>query len=311
MPGSTLARFRGSLVPSVTPFRDGRLDEAALAAHLEWLIAEGSHGLVVCGTTGEPNSLSHAERQRVYEIGVEVARGRVPVLAGTGTNELRETLDLCACAERLGVDALMVVTPYYVRPSQEGLFRWYRAVAESTALPVFVYDIPGRSAVAIAPETLARLREACPNIVGVKASVTDVDVVSSVVDLCGPDFLVLAGLEHLSFPMLALGAVGSVSATANVLPRPVAELHTLVEEGRLADARRLHYRLLPMNRAVFFDTNPGPVKAMLGLLGRMDPEVRPPLAPVSPEVEARLRQVLARYGLPAGAAEGAPGGAGR
>ncbi|CAA9560738.1 MAG: 4-hydroxy-tetrahydrodipicolinate synthase [uncultured Thermomicrobiales bacterium] len=307
-----IARLRGSQVPLVTPFRAGRFDEAAFRELVEFQIAEGSHGIGCTGTTGEPTSLTPEEREFVIETAVGAARGRVPVLAGTGSTNFDETLRFTRFARQAGADAALVIVPYYNRPSQEGLYRHFRAVADDVPdLPIILYNIPGRSAVNLAPETIARLARDCPNIVGVKEANKDFDQVSQDLDrvkrLAGRgDFLVYSGIETLCFPMLCLGGAGHVSATGNVLPRQVAELFNLTEAGRWREARDLHYELLAMNEVLFIETNPGPVKGALGLMGKIDPELRLPLAPLAPENEAKLRAVLGEYGLPGDGRQPAP-----
>lgn len=292
--------MRGSLVPLVTPFHHGQFDEALFQQLVEWQIESGSHGLVIAGTSGEPSALSLEEREHVLETAVKDARRRVPVLAGTGTNNHAETLRLTRFAKRIGADAALVVVPYYIRPSQEGLYRYFRSIADEVDIPIVIYNIPGRTAVNMEPATIARLARDCRNIIGVKEANKDFEHVTRVLHLCGRTFLVYSGIELLCFPMLAVGGAGHVSATGNVLPREVAQLYDLAASGRWDAARELHYHLLPMNEALFLETNPVPVKTVLGLMGKIDPEVRLPLAPMSPENLDRLRQVTAAYGLPGG-----------
>lgn len=292
--------MRGSLVPLVTPFHHGQFDEARFQQLVEWQIESGSHGLVIAGTSGEPSALSLEEREHVLETAVKDARRRVPVLAGTGTNNHAETLRLTRFAKRIGADAALVVVPYYIRPSQEGLYRYFRSIADEVDIPIVIYNIPGRTAVNMEPATIARLARDCRNIIGVKEANKDFEHVTRVLHLCGRTFLVYSGIELLCFPMLAVGGAGHVSATGNVLPREVAQLYDLAASGRWDAARELHYHLLPMNEALFLETNPVPVKTVLGLMGKIDPEVRLPLVPMSPENLDRLRQVTAAYGLPGG-----------
>ena len=288
--------FYGSIVPLVTPFRNGHLDEAGLAALVEWQIESGSHGVGVTGTTGEPAALSMDERKRVIQVAVEAAAGRVPVFAGTGSPNHAETLELTRYAEAVGASAALVITPPYMRPSQDGLFQHFRAVAQATGLPVVLYNIPGRTAVNLEIDTVARLREACPNIVGVKESNKDFEHITRLLGKLGRDFLVYSGIELLCFPLLAIGGAGYVSATGNVLPHAVARLWDLVKADRWREAQDLHYWLMAMNDAVFFETNPVPMKTALGLMGRISPEVRLPLAPLSEANLARLKAVMAQYG---------------
>jgi 4-hydroxy-tetrahydrodipicolinate synthase len=272
-PAQARARLRGSIVPMISPFRDGRLDEPALRGLIDWQIAQGSHGISVAGTTGEPSALTPDERERLIAVAAEQIAGRVPFLAGTGSNNLEETLRFTGFAQRAGADAVLVIVPYYNRPSQEGLYRHFAAVAAATPLPLVIYNIPGRTAVNMAPETMARLRRDHPNVVGVKESNVDMQHVSRVLAECGRDFLVYSGIEALCFPMLALGG------------------------ARWEEARDLHYRLLALNEVLFVETNPGPLKFALGVLGRCSPEIRLPLCEPSPANQAKIRSVLAQYGL--------------
>ena len=282
----------------MTRFTDeGRFDEQTFTRLIEWQIECGSHGLSVTGTTGEPSALSLLEREHVMDIAVRTIRGRLPFVPGTGTNNYDETLHLTRVAERLGADAALVIVPYYNRPSQEGLYRYFRILAEQVDLPLIIYNIPGRTAVSMSPATMARLRRDCPSIVGVKESNKDFEQVSQVLYACGRDFLVYSGIELLCYPMLAVGGVGHVSATANILPREVADLYNLVTAGRWNEATDLHYRLLPLNEVLFLETNPGPLKWAMGRLGRITPTLRLPLCEPSLENQARIEAVLDNYGL--------------
>lgn len=284
--------FRGSIVPLVTPFKEGELDLDGLAGLIEWQIENGSHGLSVTGTTGEPSSLTMAERELVIRTAAEVIDRRVPFVAGTGSTNHAETLHLSRYAQSVGADALLVISPYYSRPSQEGLFRHFDAVARSVDLPVILYNIPGRTAVNIEIETVARLKEANDNIIGVKESNKDFEHINRLLKRMGRDFLVYSGIELLCFPILAIGGAGYVSATGNLMPREVANLYNLVEAGQWQAAQDLHYELMTLNDAVFLEINPVPVKTALGLMGKISPEVRLPLSPLSAANEARLREIL-------------------
>jgi 4-hydroxy-tetrahydrodipicolinate synthase len=291
-------RLRGSIVPMITPFaEDGTIDEPVLVDLIERAIEAGSHGISVTGTTGEPSALSLEERERVMQIAAEAVGGRVPFVPATGTNNLDETLRLTRAAERLGADAALVIVPYYVRPSQEGLYRYFRELAGQVDLPIVIYNIPGRTAVNMEPQTMARLRQDAPSIVGVKEANKDFEHVSKVLHACGRDFLVFSGIELLCYPMLAIGGAGHVSATANVLPKEVAQLYDLVAAGKWEEAMDLHYWLLPLNEALFLETNPGPLKWVLGRLGIAPPHLRPPLAEPSPGTQRSLEEALAAYGL--------------
>jgi 4-hydroxy-tetrahydrodipicolinate synthase len=289
--------LNGSIVPVVTPFKDGQLDLDGLGRLIEWQIASGSHGISVTGTTGEPSSLTLDERKRVMRAAAEAVDGRVPFVPGTGSTNHAETLELSRYAQSLNAAAILVITPYYNRPSQEGLFRHFDAVARAVDLPVILYNIPGRTAVNLEVETVARLRDANANIAGVKESNKDFEHINRLLHRLGRDFLVYSGIELLCFPVLAIGGAGYVSATGNLLPREVARLYDLVAAGEWQAARDLHYHLLPINDAVFLEINPVPVKTALGLMGKISPEVRLPLSPLAPANLERLRQVLRAYGL--------------
>lgn len=292
-------RLRGSITPVVTPFTaDNRVDHEALKSLIEWQIASGSHGISVTGTTGEPSSLSLEEREAIFRTTVETVNHRVPVLLATGSTNLEETLRLTHTAEQLGADAALVIVPYYNRPSQEGLFQYFTTVAASTTLPIVLYNIPGRTATNLEPATLKRIGLKAPNVIGVKESNRDFEQVTKVLHMMGRDFLVYSGIEALCYPMLALGGAGHISATANILPREVADLYNLTVRGEWEKARDLHYYLYPLNDALFWETNPGPVKAALGMMGKIHPALRLPLAPISDAHRQGLREILTQYGIP-------------
>lgn len=290
--------LEGSIVPIVTPFKNGSIDDGTLERMIERQIDSGSHGVSVGGTTGEPAAQTIEEREHVIDVAVRCARGRVPVVPGTGTVNLEETLRLTKFARKAGAAAALIITPYYVKPNQEGLFRFFGAVAEAVPdLPQIVYNIPGRAAVDVLPATLARLARSFKNIVGVKQSVRDLDAVSWTLKLCGRDFLVYCGLESLTYPMTVLGGRGMIAATANWLPSEMARLYDLARAGKHAEALDLHYFLLEANEAIFWDTNPIPLKTVLSWMGFIEKEWRLPLGPASPEVEAKLRKMADSYGL--------------
>jgi len=290
-------RLRGSMVPLVTPFKDGAFDEPTFRALIEWQIASGSHGVSVAGSTGEPSALSLDEREHVIETAVTAVHGRVPVIPGTGTNNYDETVRLTTFAERVGADAALVMVPYYNRPSQEGLYQHFVGVARQASLPIIIYNIPGRTAVNMEPETVARVMKVCDNVVGVKEANKDFEQVTRLFDRCGRDILVYSGIEALCFPLLALGGAGYISATGNVLPSLTARLYDLASAGRWDEARDLHYEMFPMNEALFWETNPGPVKYVMGLMGKITPKLRLPLVLPSPENQRRLRAVAERFHL--------------
>src|SRR4051794_9356465 len=287
---------RGAITPLITPFDDdGGLDLDAIAPLIDWQLSHGTHAISVGGSTGEPTSQTVSERISVMRAAVSAIDGRVPFLPGTGSALMDETLELTAEAQRLGVAAVLVVTPYYGRAQQEGLFRWYSSVASAFPdLPVIVYNVPIRAAVDIAPETVGRLRRAHENIVGVKETTRDFEHVSYVLNEAGTDFIALSGIELLCYPMLCLGGVGHLSCVGNFAPRPVAQLYDAFVAGDHEQARTLHYDLHPLVDAAFADTNPVPAKWVMEQLGLLESGMaREPLAPPSESVRKRVRELLA------------------
>lgn len=296
--GAPTAVLKGSLVALVTPMgEDGALDEAAFRAFVDWQVREGTQGLVPVGTTGESPTLAHDEHERVVEWCVEAAAGRVPVVAGTGSNSTAEAVALTRHAKAAGADAALVVTPYYNRPTQEGLYRHFAAVADAADLPVVVYNIPGRSAVDMTTETMARLARSHPNVVGVKDATANLARPLHTRAACGDGFVQLSGEDHTVVSFLAAGGHGCISVTANVAPRLCRALHDAWAEGRAAEAMAIQDRLLPLHDAMFCETSPGPVKLAASLLGHGAPATRLPLAPVAEASVARVRDAMARVGL--------------
>lgn len=283
--------FTGSLVAIVTPFRKGKVDERALADLIEWQIASGTNGIVPCGTTGESATLSHDEHNRVIELTVEVVRRRVPVVAGTGSNSTEEAIALTKHAKQAGADGALLITPYYNKPTQEGLYLHYQAVAEAVDLPLVLYNIPGRTGVNMLPATIARLT-ALPTVVGVKEGSGSVQQASDLVQMCGERLTVLAGDDALTLPMMAVGGKGVITVTANIVPAEMAALVNAFTEGKIEEARRIHFKLSPLFAALFFETNPIPVKEALSLMGKIDPELRLPLCPMAQDTREKLIRVL-------------------
>ena len=291
------ARFQGSFVAMVTPFRNGTVDEAKLRDLVDFHVAHGTDGLIPCGTTGESPTLSHDEHKRVVEVVVEAARGRIPVVAGTGSNSTAEAIDLTQHAERAGAAGALVVNPYYNKPTQEGLYRHFRAVAESAAIPILVYNIQSRTAVNVETATLERLVRDVKNVAGVKEASGSLDQMSQVIAACGPDFAVLSGDDNLTLPLLAVGGHGVVSVIANILPRETAEMVHAALDGDWKRARELHYKLFPLARAAFLETNPIPIKEAMAMAGMIEPEFRLPMCRMGDANRQRLRAVLAQYAL--------------
>ncbi len=288
--------FTGSYVAIVTPFKNGKVDEKALGDLIEWQIERGTNGIVPCGSTGESATLTHEEHDRVIALTVEVVRRRVPVIAGTGSNATHEAIRLTKHAKSVGVDAALLVTPYYNKPTQEGLFQHYEAIARAVDLPLVLYNIPGRSVVNMTPQTVARLSQVT-NIVGIKEASGNLSQMSDIIAACGERFTVLSGDDALTLPLMSVGGKGVVSVTANVAPAETADMVNAALKGDWDRARRVHFRLLPLSNAMFLETNPIPVKAALAMMGRCADELRLPLVPMSEGLRAQLRQAVAQFGL--------------
>jgi 4-hydroxy-tetrahydrodipicolinate synthase len=288
--------LRGSLVAIITPFRNGTLDEKAFRDLIEWQIANGTDGIVPCGTTGESATLTHEEHKRVVELTVEVVKRRVPVIAGTGSNSTDEAIEFTRHAKSAGADAALLISPYYNKPTQEGLYRHHKAIADAVDLPQVLYNIPGRTAVNMTPQTVARLAQ-LRNIIGIKEGAGSLQQVSEIVQLCGERFTVLSGDDALTLPMLAVGAKGVITVTANVAPADMAALVDAWEAGDTAKARTLHFKLYPLFQALFLETSPIPVKHALALMGKATADLRLPLCPMSQDNLDKLTRVMKDSGL--------------
>jgi 4-hydroxy-tetrahydrodipicolinate synthase len=291
-------RLRGSMPPLITPFRDDEVDYETYRSLVEFQIAEGSHGILVNGTTSEPASLTVEERNRIVDIAMETVGGRLPVVAATGSQSLAETRHLTEHAAEAGVDALLIVTPYYSRPPQRGIIEYYLAATRDISTPWMIYHIPGRAAVSVTIDTVKELLDRSPTFIGMKHASPDLELVSECLAVGGPTFKVFVGLEALSFPMMAIGACGLMNAVGNLRPRVLADLCEAVWRNDLNEGRRLHDSLLELNQAVFFDTNPIPMKYMAKRLNIIpDNTHRLPMMPATPQLEKRLDALLARAGL--------------
>ncbi len=288
--------FKGSIVAIVTPFKNGAVDEEKLRALVEFQIENGTDAIVPCGTTGEASTLDYEEHDRVIQIVIEQVKKRVPVIAGTGSNSTHEAIELTEHAKKLGADGALLVTPYYNKPTQEGLYRHYKAVAEAVALPQVLYNVPGRTGVNLLPETVARLAE-ISNIVAIKEATGSLQQASEVLALCGDKIDVLSGDDFITFPMMACGAKGVISVTANIMPKEVAALVDAFNAGNMEEARRLHLKLLKISNAMFIESNPVPVKTAVALMGKASDEVRLPLAPMAEANKAKLVAIMKEYGL--------------
>jgi 4-hydroxy-tetrahydrodipicolinate synthase len=294
MAGTT--KFRGSYTALVTPFKKGELDEAGFRALVNWQIQEGSHGLVPVGTTGESPTLSHAEHYKVVEWCIQEAKGRVPVIAGAGSNSTREAVDLAKHAEKAGADAVLVVTPYYNKPTQEGMYQHFKAVNDAIGIPIIIYNIPPRSVVDMSVDTMARLFE-LKNIAGVKDATANLARVSQQRHAMGPDFIQLSGEDMTALAYMAAGGHGCISVVANVAPKPCADLMTAVLKGDYAQGLKIQDRLTPLHDAVFKEPGLAGAKYGLKLLGRLDDEIRLPMMPVTAPTQKVIRDAMVHAGL--------------
>jgi len=288
--------FKGALTALVTPFKDGGVDEKALKRLIDLQIEGGIEGLVPCGTTGESATLTYDEHDRVVGLTIEAAAGRVPVIAGTGSNSTAETIMLTRHAEKAGADAALLITPYYNKPTQQGLYEHYKRVSEEVSIPLILYNVPGRTSVNMLPETVARLSE-MKNIAGIKEATGDLKQISDVIEFSRKDFSVLSGDDFTTIPLLSIGGHGVISVTSNIVPRETSEMVKLFMLGRAGEALSLHYRLQPLNRAMFLETNPVPVKTALALLGLIEEEFRLPLVKLSQASREKLVCALKNHGL--------------
>lgn len=289
--------FKGSMAAIVTPFKNGKVDERRLRALVKFHIDNNTSALVPCGTTGESATLSWAEHERVIEVVIEASEKRIPVIAGTGSNSTEEAVMLTKQAAKSGASATLHVSPYYNRPTQAGLYQHFKAVAECADIPVILYNIASRTGVNIEPETIARLASDCKNIVGVKEASGSLEQMSRIRALCPADFALIAGDDALTLPVLAIGGTGVISVVANIVPKDAAHLVEAFEKGNLKKAQSLHYKLLPLVKAMFIETNPIPVKTAMGLLKLCEPDLRLPMCAMSAENTDKLKKALKDYGL--------------
>lgn len=288
--------FKGSAVALVTPFRGEKIDEAKLKELVEFQIKNGTKAIVPCGTTGESPTLSHEEHDRVIEIVVQAVKRRIPVIAGTGSNSTKEAIRLTRHAEEVGADAALLMSPYYNRPTQRGIYLHFKAVAEVVDIPIILYNIASRTGVNIEPETVAELAK-IKNIVGIKESSGNLDQMSRILQLCPESFALISGDDSLTLPLMSIGGLGVISVAANIVPVDVAAMVEAFLKGDLEKARKMHYKLLPLFKALFIETNPIPVKTAMGLLGMIEPELRLPMCEMKDENLAKLKKVLKDYGL--------------
>jgi 4-hydroxy-tetrahydrodipicolinate synthase len=288
--------FSGSMVALVTPFKDGKVDWRSLESLVDFHIQNGTHGIVPCGTTGESATLTHDEHDEVIEAVIRAVNKRVPVIAGTGSNSTDEAVRLTRAAEQAGADGALMISPYYNRPTQEGIYQHYKKVAAAVGIPIIVYNIPGRTGSKIEPETLARMAE-IKNIAGVKEATGSVDQAIDVIRLCGDNLAVYSGEDSLTFSLMALGGKGVISTVANITPKEMSQLAEACLNGNWEKGRELQLKLVPLIRSVFIETNPIPVKTALSLMGKCGPELRLPLTPMSEAALKKLKQAMTDFGL--------------
>ncbi len=288
--------FHGTITALLTPFKNGTIDEEAYRAHIEWQIEQGVNGLVPCGTTGESATMTHAEHESAIRICVDQVKKRVPVIAGAGSNNTVEAISLTRFAKKAGADAALLISPYYNKPTQEGIFQHFKAINDEVALPMFVYNVPGRTGSNVLPATQARMARELEHVIGCKEATANLVQISNILEQCPADYILLSGDDFTVLPTYAVGGKGVISVTANVLPDMMSALTAACERGDYEEARRLHFKLEPMNRAMFAESNPIPCKTALSLMGRMSSEVRLPLCQPSESTVKMLREVLASYG---------------
>ncbi|MEC7860963.1 MAG: 4-hydroxy-tetrahydrodipicolinate synthase [Pseudomonadota bacterium] len=293
-----LDAIKGSIPPIITPIKDGQVDYSTYARLIEYQIDNGSHGILVNGTTAEPSTLSVEERNKLIDVAMETTNGKLPVIAGTGSQSFFETEALTKHAINAGVDALLIVTPYYIKPPQRGLIDYYLNITKKTEIPWMIYHIPGRTAVSVTLDSMKELQEKSPSFIGMKHAVNDLGFVTECFSALGNDFKVFVGLEELSFPMMSIGACGLMNAVGNLRPKILSEMCEAIWENDMKKGKKLHQALLEINQAVFYDTNPIPIKYMMKKLNIMPSnEHRLPMTPATPELEKRLDGVLSRSGL--------------
>jgi len=289
--------FTGSCVALVTPFKNGKVDYETLKKLVEFHLKNGTSALVPCGTTGESATLTYEEHEEVIRFVVQAVRKKIPVIAGAGSNSTQETIDLSLAAKKDGADAVLLVVPYYNKPTQKGLYEHFHKVAEMVDIPIILYNIPGRTGVNMLPETVAKLARDCKNIIGIKEAAGSLDQVSELIEVCPKDFTLLSGDDSLTLPKLSVGGKGVISVIANIVPQDMAEMCNAWFKGDIKRARELHHKMFPLVKALFIETNPIPIKTAMGLLGFCSSELRLPLVPMEEKNFEKLKKAMRDYGL--------------
>ncbi len=289
--------YKGAFTALVTPYKNNTIDEQAYRDFIEWQLEQGIDGVVPCGTTGESATLSHEEHKKVISICVDQVKGRVPVIAGAGSNSTSEAIDLTRYAKEAGADAALLITPYYNKPTPEGVLAHFKAIASEVSIPFFIYNVPGRTSLNVMPWTVARIFREVPEAIGIKEATGNLKQVSEVVEECGPDFVVLSGDDFTVLPLLSVGGQGVISVVSNIVPAKMHSMCKAYSEKDLEEAKRLHLEMAPLCRAMFMETNPSPVKTSLSLMGKMNKEFRLPMVPMLPENEEKLKTLLSSNAL--------------
>lgn len=290
-------QYRGAFTALVTPYKNNAIDEEAYRNFIEWQLEQGIDGVVPCGTTGESATLSHEEHKKVISICVDQVKGRVPVIAGAGSNSTSEAIDLTRYAKEAGADAALLITPYYNKPTPEGVLAHFKAIASAVSIPFFIYNVPGRTSLNVMPHTVARIFKEVPEAIGIKEATGNLKQVSEVVEECGPEFIVLSGDDFTVLPLLSVGGHGVISVVSNIVPAMMQAMCKAYAEKDIEKAQNLHLEMAPLCRAMFLETNPSPVKTSLSLMGKMNKEFRLPMVPMLPENEEKLKTVLSSKSL--------------
>lgn len=290
-------KLAGAFSALITPFKNGKIDEETYREFIEWQIVSGIDGLVPCGTTGESATLSHAEHKQAIKICVEQTKGRVPIIAGAGSNNTPEAIELTEFAKKAGVDAVLTITPYYNKPTQDGMIAHFKSIADAVSIPFFVYNVPSRTGVNILPKTLATMQKTVPELIGIKEATGNMQQASDIMELCGDDFILLSGDDFSVLPLLSIGGKGVISVVSNIMPSKMSRLCSSFAQGDITAAQKLHYKLAPLCRAMFMQTNPIPVKTAISMMKKIEPEMRLPLLAMNEECKQQLQKILQEAGL--------------